>query len=165
MTSLGDKSLDDRGDLLPDFRQRLLPVSPTAKHPHHGIQLRLKDGCEMKYKSYVNTHQIFRFNFDHLRRFPDGIRVFTEESLQIMIERSGFMQIFGRGIALSMQQLSLSDASPPAAQVSEDMNEVPRNLFPRSRTSEEMRAMNWPLSTEESEEILQKLRDADLCMP
>lgn len=163
MTSLRDQDLDDRIEFLPDFRKRLLPVSPTPKHPDHGIQLQLRDGHEMKYKSYVNTHEIFKLKFDHLRRFSDGVRVFTQKSLQTLIQKSGFVQTFHPGSIFSMQQLSLFDTSVPAEQTLRKTFHVPRVLFPQSRTAEEMKSMRRPLSIEESEGILEKLREVDLC--
>jgi hypothetical protein len=105
-------------------------------------------------KSYVNTHEVFYLDFNLLERFIDGIRVFTEASLKIIIQKSGFTQAFDSRATFAMEKLSLCD-----------MIAVPRTLFPQSRTSEEMKTMAGLLPTEDAEGILQKLRDVGLCWP
>jgi hypothetical protein len=46
----------------------------------------------MKRHSYVNTNKRYKANIRHLRRYEDGVRCFTKESLQTIIDKAGFKE-------------------------------------------------------------------------
>jgi hypothetical protein len=93
MTSLGGINLADLNDLQAAYRMNNLPVYPTAPHSLHVIMLRLSNGHVLKKTSYVNVNQRHDVRIEHLVSFDDGIRCFDDESLRIMKQRSGFVDL------------------------------------------------------------------------
>jgi hypothetical protein len=126
MTSLRGINLLDRNDLPWDYRTEILPIRPTEALPGHGIVLSLSGGYVMEKRTYVNTNHKYEIDFKDLRRYDDGFRRFTDESLKVMIELSGFNE-----------KSRLTSPTLPAAEA----HPVCWNLWKGAYTPEELRAL------------------------
>ena len=78
------------------LRKRYLPIKPCDPHMDHGILLHFNGENKLLKKSYVNSNEIHRVLLKHLIRYPHDRRkpicIFSDDSLQTMIEMSRFEQ-------------------------------------------------------------------------
>jgi hypothetical protein len=104
MTSLGGVTVDKR-NFKNGYDDKLLPVSPTPKHPNHGIQLHLRNEKPVDRTSYVETHKRYWVDYNHLERYLEGPCTFTEASLQTMIDHSGIKVARSRQLTSDSQSM------------------------------------------------------------
>jgi hypothetical protein len=119
----------------------------------------------MKRHSYVNANKRYKADIRHLRRYEDGVRCFTKESLQTIIDKAGFKEVPPPRVDSRMDNDAQDGVEPTSGGSRESHAPELSNADPRRKyLQKELRAIRNSLLSQISKEHLGKLKRSDVFM-